>query len=276
MSNPLAMTEADLKLLLAAQAHKGTKNCTAAMRKYIWRRAPDGTHIINLGKTWEKLTLAARVIVAIENPEDVVAVSARPYGARAVFKFAQHTGTSYIGGRYTPGTLTNQTEKRFQEARILVATDPRVDHQPIRESAYVNVPVIALCGSDAPLQHVDIAIPCNNHSKQSVALIYWLLAREVNRLRGAIHRQAQWNVMPDLFLYRDAEEIAAQAEIEQESSADAASSYVQPLADAGKGGEWGAAPEAEPAYQPEAFNEAAPASWSAGDPSQAPNYAQQY
>ena len=37
-------------------------------------------HIINVKKTWEKLLLAARVIAAIENPADVFAISARPFG----------------------------------------------------------------------------------------------------------------------------------------------------------------------------------------------------
>ena len=37
-----------------------------------------GIYIINLGKTWEKLQLAARVIVAIENPQDIIVQSARP------------------------------------------------------------------------------------------------------------------------------------------------------------------------------------------------------
>jgi ribosomal protein S2 len=35
---------------------------------YAWR-CPTATYILNLGKTWEKLMLAARVIVAIENPK---------------------------------------------------------------------------------------------------------------------------------------------------------------------------------------------------------------
>ena len=39
-----------------------------------------GVHIINLRKTWEKLLLAARIIVGIENPADVCVISARPYG----------------------------------------------------------------------------------------------------------------------------------------------------------------------------------------------------
>lgn len=73
--------------------------------------------------------LAARAIVAIENPEDVIAISARPYGQRAVFKFGQHTGCNYIGGRYTPGTFTNQIQKQFLEPRLLIITDPRIDHQ---------------------------------------------------------------------------------------------------------------------------------------------------
>ncbi len=73
--------------------------------------------------------LAARVIVAIENPEDVVAISARPYGQRAVLKFAHYTSANYIAGRYTPGTFTNQIQKKFLEPRLLLVTDPRTDHQ---------------------------------------------------------------------------------------------------------------------------------------------------
>jgi small subunit ribosomal protein SAe len=93
MNNPLALTEKDLKLMLAANVHIGSKNCNANMANYVWRRKKDGVFLINLGKTWEKLMLAARVIVAVENPLDVMAVSARTYGQRAVFKFAAHTGT---------------------------------------------------------------------------------------------------------------------------------------------------------------------------------------
>ena len=47
--------------------------------------------------------LAARVIVAIENPKDVIAISARPYGQRAVLKFANYTGAKSTVGRHTPG-----------------------------------------------------------------------------------------------------------------------------------------------------------------------------
>jgi small subunit ribosomal protein SAe len=163
MSNLLALKEEDLKLMLAANTHIGTKNADPNMRRYIWRRKQDGVYLLNLGKTWEKLVLAARTIVTIENPEDVVVISARPYGQRAVFKYAQYTGASYIGGRYTPGTFTNQDQKRFTEPRLLIVTDPLVDHQPVLEASYVNIPVIAFADTDAPLRNVDIAIPVSVH-----------------------------------------------------------------------------------------------------------------
>ena len=37
--------------------------------------------------------------------------------------------------------------------------------------------------------------------------MWWFLTREVLRLRGEINRQAPWDVMVDLFFYRDPEEV---------------------------------------------------------------------
>merc|ERR1739848_289958 len=106
---------------------------------------------IHLGKTWEKLMVAARAIVAIENPEDIMVVSQRPYGSRAVLKFSHYVGSTPIAGRWTPGTLTNYITKKFNEPRLWIVTDPRTDAQAIREASYANIPVIALCDTDSPL-----------------------------------------------------------------------------------------------------------------------------
>lgn len=107
----------------------------------MWSHRWTGIFIINVGKTYEKLELAARVIAAIENPQDIIVQSARPYGQRAVLKFAQYTGCQAIAGRHTPGTFTNQLQNTFSEPRLLILTDPRTDHQ-------VRVFWMALLGAD--------------------------------------------------------------------------------------------------------------------------------
>jgi small subunit ribosomal protein SAe len=199
----LALREDDVTKFLACQTHLGATNLDFQMEQYVFKRKSDGIYIINLKKTWEKLLLAARAIAAVENPADVCVISARPYGQRAVLKFASHTGATPVAGRFTPGTFTNQIQAAFREPRLLVVTDPRQDHQPVTEAAYVNIPVIALCNTDSPLRYIDIAIPCNNKSVHSIGLMWWLLTREVLRLRGSISREVPWEIMVDLYFYRD-------------------------------------------------------------------------
>lgn len=208
---PFALKEEDAMKLLATSAHIGTSNVDFQMEAYVYKRRYDGVHVINLRKTWEKLLLAARAIAAIENPADVCVVSARPYAQRALLKYAAHTGATPIFGRFTPGCMTNQIQKTFKEPRLIVVSDPRVDHQAVTEASYVNVPVISFCNTDSPLKLVDIAIPCNNKGEQSIGLLWWLLAREVLTLRGKISRSTGFvldekEIMPDLYFYRDPQE----------------------------------------------------------------------
>lgn len=221
-----ALTDDEAMKLIVCESHLGTKNLDFQMEHYIWKRRNDGVYIINIKKTWEKLLIAARAIAAIENPSDVVLVSAMPFAQRALLKCANHIGATPIVGRFTPGSLTNQIQKNFKEPRLLlVVSDPRIDHQAVTEASYVNVPVISFCATDSPLKFIDIAIPCNLKNKHSVGLMWWFLAREVLLLRGKINRQTGFIVddkpiMPDLYFYRDPQEAEKEEPVEVEPTKD--------------------------------------------------------
>ncbi|KAH8175396.1 ribosomal protein s2 domain-containing protein [Sarocladium implicatum] len=209
-------TTQDIEMLLAAQCHLGSKNLQTHMEQYLWKTRQDGVNVVNIGKTWEKIVLAARIIVAIDNPADICVISARPYGQRAVLKFAAHTGASPIAGRFTPGSFTNYITRSFKEPRLIIVTDPRTDAQAIKEASYVNIPVIALCDTDSPTEYVDVAIPTNNKGRHAIGTVWWLLAREVLRLRGTLlDRETPWDVMVDLYFYRDPE-AEAEDKVEEE------------------------------------------------------------
>jgi small subunit ribosomal protein SAe len=189
------------------------------MKPYVWKRNKDGIHIIHLGKTWEKLMLAARIIAGIQNPEEVLVAAVREYAQRPILKFAQYTGAKAMASKWTPGTLTNQITKKFLEPRLLIVSDPRVDMRAVKEACYMNIPCIAFCDTDSPIENVDLVIPCNTKAKESIALLYWILAREVLYLRGTIKRTAKWEVVMDLFVHKTIEELEKQQKEKEEKEA---------------------------------------------------------
>ena len=190
-------------MMLAAKVQIGSANCSFGMQPYVFTRSKNA-YIFNLGMVWEKIKLAALMVIAVDEPRDVLAISAKPFGQRAVHKFSQFLGALCINQRFTPGYFTNHSIKgKFVEPRLIIVCDPNTDTQAIKEASYANIPCIALCDSDANLSYVDCVIPCNTKNRMSMGLVMWLLTREVLRLRGELSRHQEWKVVPDLFFYRD-------------------------------------------------------------------------
>ena len=85
----LYLQEDDITKMLAASTHIGSSNSEKTMEKYVFKKKMDGINIINLGKTWEKILLAARAIASVENPGDVIVCGSRAFTQRSVLKFAR-------------------------------------------------------------------------------------------------------------------------------------------------------------------------------------------
>merc|ERR1712151_1047539 len=203
----LTRKEKDILRLLHSECHLGNQNYHTSMERYINHVTPEGVPVFKIEETYNKIRLAARVIAGQPNLEDVIVVSSRDLGQRAVIKFATFTGASATSNaRWTPGVLTNHNTKQFKEPRLMVVVDTYADRKAMVEASYMNIPVIALTNSDSSLQYVDIAIPCNNKSTHAISMVFWLLAREVMVLTGKLKKDEEWDVMVDLFYYKTVED----------------------------------------------------------------------
>jgi len=206
----LSKREKDIFRLIQSECHIGSKNYNVQMKRFIHHITKEGVPIFKVEETYENIKLAARIIAGVSDPSDIYAISSRDFGQRAVIKFARYTGASHnSSSRWINGSLTNHKTNNFKEPKILIVADPYADAKPIKEASYANIPVIALCDTHNSLKFVDIVIPCNNNSTESISMIFWLLAREVQVLKGEIDKNDdEWSeVVVDLFYYRDVKEL---------------------------------------------------------------------
>ncbi len=178
---------------LAAGVHIGTQQKTQDMKKFIYRVRQDGLYVLDVRKTDERLRAAGKFLARFD-PESILAVSVRLYGQKPVKKFGEVTGARSIPGRFLPGTMTNPKVKNFMEPDVLVVTDPRADHQAMKEAIEIGVPIVALVDTENFLSYVDVAIPTNNKGRKALALIYWILAREILYNRKEIESREDFKV----------------------------------------------------------------------------------
>lgn len=171
--------------LLSAGIHIGTRIKTADMEPFIYRVRPDGLFVLDVKKTDERIRVAAKFLAQFE-PQKVVAVSARLYGRTPVKKFCEVTNAIPVVGRFLPGLFTNPSFPYHLEPDVVLVTDPRADRQAVKEASVVGIPVVALCDTDNSFSNIDLVIPTNNKGRRALAMVYWLLARQVLRERGEL------------------------------------------------------------------------------------------
>ena len=171
--------------LLSAGVHIGTRMRTKDMEQFIYRVRADGLFVLDVKKTDERIRVAAKFLARFE-PSKIVAVAGRLYGQSPVEKFCEVVGATPIVGRFIPGMLSNPLYPNRLEPSVIIVSDPKADVQAVKEAASIGIPVIALCSTDNDFSFVDLVIPTNNKGRRSLAVIYWLLARQILRERGEI------------------------------------------------------------------------------------------
>ena len=65
-----------------------------------------------------------------------------------------------------------------------MVTDPIGDSQAITEAVQASIPIVALCDTNNMTSYIDLVIPTNNKGRKALSMVYYLLTREILRLRG--------------------------------------------------------------------------------------------
>lgn len=181
-----------LNSYLSSGIHIGMKQKVRAMERYIYKVRSDKLAVFNVQKIDEQLSAAAKLL-AKYSPKDILVVSRKRNGFKPVTTFAESIGgANVIYGRFYPGTLTNQSYKKYIEPKIILATDPYLDKQAISEAVRTNIPIIAMCDTFNDPRNVDLVISMNNKGRKSIALAYWILAREILKIKGEIRGDAEF------------------------------------------------------------------------------------
>jgi small subunit ribosomal protein S2 len=187
----------DVETYLKSGAQIGTKFKSGYMRKYVFRRK-DGLMGFDISELDSRIRMAAKIIAKYKGPE-VAVVARRLYGHKPAKKLADLIGAKSFVGRFVPGTFTNPQARSFYEPKIIFVTDPFADSQAIAEASDVNAVVIVVAGSETPVERADLILPANNKGRKALALIFFLLAREVLLERKEITSREAFTAKPSDF-----------------------------------------------------------------------------
>jgi len=176
--------------LLASGVQIGTKVRIKEMRPFIRAVRSDGLSILNLQTIDQRIRTAGLFISHFE-PGKVVAVSGKEYGKVPVQKFSAHAGAFPVMGRFPPGLFSNPVFSGHISPEVVIVSDPKVDYKAVTEASIVGVPVIGVCDTDNSCSDMDLVIPGNNKGRRALATVFYLLAREILRIRGSIPKDGE-------------------------------------------------------------------------------------
>jgi len=180
MNNELLVSE---EVYRTSQVQIGTKIKNANMSQFIAGVTKEGLNIIDISKIDERIKLAAKFLSRYE-PQGIVFVASREYAKKPASKTAELLGAKAITERFIPGTFTNPNIQGYVEPDVVFINDPAVDNQAMMEAVKNGIPIVAILHTNNSSSYVDLVIPGNNKGRESLALIYYLLAREVLKIWG--------------------------------------------------------------------------------------------
>ncbi|MBM3309042.1 MAG: 30S ribosomal protein S2 [Candidatus Altiarchaeales archaeon] len=168
---------------LSNGVHVGLKYKTVDMRPFIYKVRQDKLCVFDVKMIDERLRTAAKFISHFK-PEEILVVSNRVYGKAPIKRFAEAIGARAFSDRFVSGSLTNPNIETYQEPKLLIVTDPTADQQAIKEASEMGIPILAICDTNTRIRNIDFVVPSNNKGKNALALIYWILAKEVSAIQG--------------------------------------------------------------------------------------------
>jgi small subunit ribosomal protein S2 len=174
---------------LTSGVHIGLKVCTKYMKQFVYKIREDGLAVFNIQMIDERIKIASQFLSKFEK---IMTVSRKTNGMKPVEKLAEVIGGKAVTGRFPPGTLTNPSFRDFYEPDVIFVVDPLVDKQAIVEAKKKRIPVVALCDTFNEASDVDLVIPANNNGKKAIALICWILAREILKNKKKIKDNSEF------------------------------------------------------------------------------------
>ena len=176
---------------LKSGIHIGTKFKTKYMEKFIYKTRPDGLTVLNIQQIDERIRVAADMLSRYA-PEDIVIISRRENGWKAVKMFGKLTGCRIFAGRYTPGLMTNPSLKNFLEVKIVLVVDAWPDKNAVLDAYKIGIPIIGLCDTNNNANYLDVVVPCNNKGKKSLGLLFMIIAQKYMLARHIIKKSDEF------------------------------------------------------------------------------------